>query len=68
MAGDTVVTYFVMSINSKYTYLSKVMWFTESTMHPRLSERRELKCRASRSDKSKIRISEDGNMGRQNNC
>ena len=35
-------------------------------MHPSLSERRELKCGASRSDKPKIRISENGNLSRQN--
>ena len=32
-------------------------------VHPRLSERRELKCGASHSDMVKVWISEDGNLG-----
>ena len=37
-------------------------------VHSRLSERCELKCVASRPDKQKIRISEDANLGCQNDC
>ena len=35
-------------------------------VHPRLSEQRELKAEPAVPDKPKIRISKDGNLGRQN--
>ena len=50
------------------TIVSLALQFGRHKMivHPRLSERRELKCGTSRSNKPKIRIREDGNLGRQN--